>query len=1143
MVNRRLPAGGPALDQLGNRTRRARARVAARKGNLAHPLADAWAGVLAATQTAATLEEAFAVLARQLRPQRLHAVVALFEGGRRAAVRFVSLPGPVQAVIARAAGVPLLGLVVDLGTAASSWQRLARGERRTRFLRDGAGALARAVPALAGWAQARTDAGPTVFVASLRCAGTPAGLLIVAGDGLTPADDRIASACAGYLALALERERASREGDRWRRTLDELAALQRVAQAVNTSLELDEVFDTTVVQLAGELAYSRVLIYLVERGRLVVRAQAGYPQPARELSLDEGVAGRVVRTGRAALVPDARADPDFVYFDPAVRQAVIVPLRGKHGTIEGVLVVESTGEPVLEEGDLMLLTLLSDQVAVAVENAQLYAETRRRVQQMHLVSQVGRELTSVLSIGDLIVKVSTLLEERFGYYYVALKLVEDGEVVTRGRRFQPARDPGADRQLPDTRERCDSGLIGWVVRRGEAALAPDVSRDERWTPDPLLPETRAALVLPLRTSDRLVGVLDIRQERSYALDSSDAEVLQALAGQLAVLVENAELYREIEQRAEEISSLLVVAAAISTPLELEVRLEAIAHHARRLVNADGCILYHVEAGRSRVVPLVSLGADGEPRMATPVHIGEGLTGRAIANGLPGVTDGAQEGVPGTSPGCAIAVPLITGNEVIGALTLYREGEAHGFGEREIGLLQSFAVQAALAIQNAELVETLRQRALSLQQAYDELAEARTTVEEAYQRAWLRQLLDDISELSLSTLNPDVLAERALATLLDWVGPAVGAISLYEEDGMIMRQAATRGLRPAALAYIVDLDCLPSRGPTTAGDIIVDESFGDRLRASGAGNAAVAAIEGLTSGQTLALATLVLVPLKARGKLIGLVHMVTTQPRRLTDAELTVLRLAADQLGLGVDNARLYHQVTDRNLALARVSKELESFTYSVSHDLKAPLRGIEGFTRALQEDYGERLDEDGRHYLDMVHSAAVHLSALIDDLLVYSRLERRQFALGPVDVRSILERLLADRCYEIDRRHIDVRVDLPFSAVWGEREGIGQLLANLIDNAITYTRQREQATIVVGGRECDHEHLLWVQDNGIGFDMQYHDKIFEMFQRLHRAEEYPGTGVGLAIAKKIAERLQGRLWAESVEGRGATFYFALPRND
>jgi len=139
--------------------------------------------------------------------------------------------------------------------------------------------------------------------------------------------------------------------------------------------------------------------------------------------------------------------------------------------------------------------------------------------------------------------------------------------------------------------------------------------------------------------------------------------------------------------------------------------------------------------------------------------------------------------------------------------------------------------------------------------------------------------------------------------------------------------------------------------------------------------------------------------------------------------------------------------------------------------------------------------------------------------------------------------VLADRRYEIDKRHIDVRVDLPFGAVWGEREGIGQLLANLIDNAIAYTREREQAVIVVGGRESEHEHLLWVQDNGIGFDMQYHDKIFEMFQRLHRAEEYPGTGVGLAIARKIAERLQGRLWAESVEGQGATFYVALPRHE
>jgi signal transduction histidine kinase len=206
------------------------------------------------------------------------------------------------------------------------------------------------------------------------------------------------------------------------------------------------------------------------------------------------------------------------------------------------------------------------------------------------------------------------------------------------------------------------------------------------------------------------------------------------------------------------------------------------------------------------------------------------------------------------------------------------------------------------------------------------------------------------------------------------------------------------------------------------------------------------------------------------------------------------------------------------------------------------LRGIEGFTRALQEDYAERLDAEGKHYLDMVRSAAVHLSTLIDDLLTYSRLERRSFALGPVNLPAILERLLADRRYEIDQRQVTVRVELPFTEVWGEREGIGQLLANLIDNAIMYTRARPEPSVVVGGRVDEREHVVWVRDNGIGFPMRYHDKVFEMFQRLHRAEDYPGTGVGLAIAKKIVERLQGRIWAESVETEGSTFYFALPRH-
>jgi GAF domain-containing protein len=363
------------------------------------------------------------------------------------------------------------------------------------------------------------------------------------------------------------------------------------------------------------------------------------------------------------------------------------------------------------------------------------------------------------------------------------------------------------------------------------------------------------------------------------LDENDLVLLRLLSDQISVAAENAELYsqahalyQEIDRRAEEVSSMLVVASAVSTPLELEVRLEAIAHHARRLAAADSCTLYRFSAERNRVLPLVSIGADGELRQVADVHLGEEVTGRVALTGLPEIVNRARAETPPGAPCCVVSVPLISGNDVLGAMTLDRDEAAPPFHEREVNLLQSFAVQAALAIQNAELIEKLRQRALSLQQTYDELAEARTTVQEAYQRAWLRQLLDDMSALSLSTLNPGELAQRALDTLLAWLGPSIGALLCHTGDGPALEPLALLGIKPAALNQIM------ARAPVPSGD---DETGGgDIVQGGEAGGPRTRRIHGRAAA---ALFTLVQVPLRARGKLIGLVYMITTQPRRLTDA--------------------------------------------------------------------------------------------------------------------------------------------------------------------------------------------------------------------------------------------------------------------
>jgi PAS domain S-box-containing protein len=241
------------------------------------------------------------------------------------------------------------------------------------------------------------------------------------------------------------------------------------------------------------------------------------------------------------------------------------------------------------------------------------------------------------------------------------------------------------------------------------------------------------------------------------------------------------------------------------------------------------------------------------------------------------------------------------------------------------------------------------------------------------------------------------------------------------------------------------------------------------------------------------------------------------------------------------NIDLEQRVADRTAELEAKHREMESFTYSVSHDLKAPLRGIDGYSRLLESDHAHRLDEEGRFFVSMIRKATGHMGELIDDLLAYSRIERGRPQLGPVAPGPVVATVVDGATAEVAAGAIVLRsaVD-PELVVLGERDGLVLALRNLLDNAIKFTAGRPDRIIEVGARRAQGHALFWVRDNGPGFDMRYHDRIFEIFQRLHRAEDFAGTGVGLAIVRKAVERMHGRVWAESAKGDGATFWIQLP---
>jgi light-regulated signal transduction histidine kinase (bacteriophytochrome) len=232
-------------------------------------------------------------------------------------------------------------------------------------------------------------------------------------------------------------------------------------------------------------------------------------------------------------------------------------------------------------------------------------------------------------------------------------------------------------------------------------------------------------------------------------------------------------------------------------------------------------------------------------------------------------------------------------------------------------------------------------------------------------------------------------------------------------------------------------------------------------------------------------------------------------------------------------------VKERTAQLEAVNKELEAFSYSVSHDLRAPLRGIDGFSQALLEDYHDKLDEEGRHYLQRVRHGAQRMGQLIDDLLRLSRVSRAEVIRQRVDLSDLSRRILRELAEAHPERSAQVTVASGLT-VEADPRLLAIALENLLANAWKFTAPRPEAVIEVGKDEVEGEPVFWVRDNGAGFDMAYVSKLFSAFQRLHSSEQFEGTGIGLAIVHRIIRRHGGRIWAEGRPGEGATFRFTLP---
>jgi signal transduction histidine kinase len=299
-------------------------------------------------------------------------------------------------------------------------------------------------------------------------------------------------------------------------------------------------------------------------------------------------------------------------------------------------------------------------------------------------------------------------------------------------------------------------------------------------------------------------------------------------------------------------------------------------------------------------------------------------------------------------------------------------------------------------------------------------------------------------------------------------------------------------------------------------------------------------------ERIGVSSLIVVRLRARAMNLGFIALVRNGADRppYTEDDLHLVQDLADRAALAIDHSRLLdaleRRVVERTKDLENANRELEAFSYSVSHDLRAPLRAIDGFSQMLEEEHGGSLDVEGRRVVSVIRKNTQRMGRLIDDLLRFSRLGRQAMEPVEVQMRSIVDAVADDLKTLEPSRALDFRIGkLP--PVVCDYDLIRQVWTNLLGNAVKYTRGRPVAIVEVQGALQGADVCYTVKDNGSGFDPKYSDKLFEVFQRLHTASEFEGTGVGLALVQRIVMRHGGTVWAEGRPNEGATFGFALPQ--
>jgi signal transduction histidine kinase len=847
-------------------------------------------------------------------------------------------------------------------------------------------------------------------------------------------------------------------------------------------------------------------------------------------------AGRAILDGRIAHVPDMLADPEYGHELALAgnwRASVAVPML-HHGKVVGAISIGKAETGPFLDRQIQLLTTFAAQAVIAIENTRLLNELRQSLDQQTATAEVLRVISS--SLGELepvfnamLEKAARICEAQFG----TLNLYDGNAFRTVALCNPPSQF--AFRLGTVIRPHPESGLAH-VARTTQIAHIDDLRTrrpyldgDKAVVALADLAGARTLLIVPMLNMGKLVGAISIYRREVRPFTEKQIDLVKNFAAQAVIAIENARLLNELRQRTSDLSESLEQQTATSKVLEvisrsafdLQAVFETVAESSVRLCEADRAFIYRLDGELLRMA--VAFNAPQKLKdfiSQNPIRLGrDSASGRAVLERrtihIPDIlADPEYSYVPQDIEKIRtiLSVPVIKGHDVLGVMGIYHLNEVRPFTDKQIALLETFADQAAIAIDNVRLLDELRQ---SLQQ---QTATA-----------------DVLKIISRSTFDLQVVLNTLIESAARLCDADMGSIN--RQHGESYQQVASYGYSSEFEEFMRTHLVLLGRA-TTVGrtvmelrpvhilDVLSDPEF--KLKE--------AAIVG-------GLRTTLGVPLLREGVPIGVLVLMRKTVRPFTDAQIALVTTFADQAVIAIENVRLFDEIQDKSRQLEEASQHKSQFLANMSHELRTPLNAILGYTELMADGaYGEP-SEKMLGVLKRLEANGRHLLGLINDVLDLSKIEAGQLVLELSDysvqdiaqtVRSTLEPLAADKKLTFK---VEMASELPPGRGDGRR--LTQVLINLVGNAIKFTDAGE---VVIKAEANNESFHVSVRDTGPGISAADQAKLFQEFQQADNAitRKKGGTGLGLAISKRIIEMHGGKIWVESQPGQGSTFAFTLP---